>query len=68
MPADIRSSDVFLKSDLRNMFDGVERMRPDFRECLDALRVQLGIHVDVFGGPRRNETITVRPVNGRYIP
>lgn len=51
MPPEIRSSDVFLKTDLRNMLNALERANPQFKPAYDALRVALGI-----------ETITVTEV------
>ncbi len=45
MPPEIRSSDVFLKTDLRNMLAALERANPQFKAAYDALRTALGIEV-----------------------
>lgn len=45
MPPEIRSSDVFLKTDLRNILNALERANPQFKAAYDALRTALGIEV-----------------------
>lgn len=50
MTVDIRSSNVFLKTDLRNMLAALERANPQYKQAFDTLRVSLGIEVVENGG------------------
>lgn len=43
MPPQIRSSDVFLKSDIANILDSHQRLAPQYAAVYDSLRVAFGI-------------------------